>query len=194
MCLGETGEKVKELLKTSSELLSNGLAMVSQLQKILSSIDDLGGLVDRLKGEGQQRQLLGIDGEDEEIPDFIDLHARRLMAAPAGALKPDAVVAKDGSGQFKTIGEAINAVPKKNTKPFVIFVKAGIYKEYVMVGKGLNNVALIGEGPLKTRITGNRSVKGGYPTFHSGTLSQYYSLFFSIYYLRPNDKRLVDHF
>lgn len=178
MGTGETGEKVKELLKTSSELLSNGLALVSQLQKVLSSIDDLGGLIDRLKGD-QQRQLLGVAGEEEEIPDFIDLHARRLMAAPASTLKPDAVVAKDGSGKFKTIGEAVATVPKKNTKPFIIFVKAGIYKEYVVVAKGQNNVALIGEGPLKTRITGNRCVKGGYPTFHSATLSEFF-LFKSI--------------
>lgn len=149
--------------------------MVTQLQKIFSNIDDLGGLLDQLKGGqgGQQRQLLGVSGEEEEIPDFIDLHARRLMAAPAATLKPDAVVAKDGSGQFKTISEAVATLPKKNTKPFVIFVKAGIYKEYVVIAKGQNNIALIGEGPLKTRITGNKCVKTGTPTFRSATLCEF---------------------
>ncbi|XP_057772189.1 pectinesterase-like [Salvia miltiorrhiza] len=181
---GDTGEKVKQILKTSSELLSNGLAMISELQKVFSSID-FGKIADGIKGltggDGikgltggagdEKRQLLGDEGDDDEIPEFIDVHARRLMAAPSGGVKADATVAQDGSGQFKTINDAVMTLPAKSTKPFVIFVKAGLYKEYVLIPRGVNNVAIIGEGPLKTRITGDKCVKNGFPTFHSATLT-----------------------
>ncbi|KAL1548296.1 pectinesterase [Salvia divinorum] len=169
---GETGKKVRELLETSGELLSNGLAMISQLQKFVSSID-FGKIAEGIKGlgltgGGEKRQLFS---SDEEIPDYVDVHARRLMAAAPPALKPDVTVAKDGSGQFKTITEALGTLPPKNIKPFVVFVKAGLYKEYVVVPKGMNNVAIIGEGPLKTRIIGSKCVKDGVPTFQSATLT-----------------------
>ncbi|KAG6431304.1 hypothetical protein SASPL_109383 [Salvia splendens] len=167
---GETGAKVRDLLKTSGELLSNGLAMISQLQKFVSSID-FGKIAEGIKGltgGGEKRALFS---SDEEVPDFVESHARRLMAAGPATLKPDATVAQDGSGQFKTISEALATLPPKNTKPFVVFVKAGLYKEYVVVPKGMNNVSIIGEGPEKTRITGDKCVKGGTPTFQSATLT-----------------------
>lgn len=171
---GETGAKVRDLLKTSGELLSNGLAMISQLQKFVSSID-FGKIADGIKGltgGGEKRQLLS---SEEDVPEFVDMHARRLMSAPHAALKPDATVAQDGSGQFKTISEAVATAPLKSTKPFVVFVKAGLYKEYVVVPKGMNNVAIIGEGPAKTRITGDKCVLTGTPTFQSATLSEHLS-------------------
>jgi pectinesterase len=43
-------------------------------------------------------------------------------------------VAADGSGQFKTVQEAIMAAPAgSRTKPVVIHVKAGIYKEFIHI-------------------------------------------------------------
>ena len=38
------------------------------------------------------------------------------------------VVAKDGSGNFKTVQAAVNSIPKSNKKRVVIQIKAGIYK------------------------------------------------------------------
>ncbi|KZV41483.1 pectinesterase/pectinesterase inhibitor 28-like [Dorcoceras hygrometricum] len=156
---GDTGEKMKQLLKSASELSSNGLAMVTDFTSILSSLQ-LGNI-------GSSRRLL----EANDTPSFVDNTGRRLLAAPSTSLKPNAVVAQDGSGQFKTIGAAISTVPKKNNQTFVIFVKAGLYKETVIIPKKVNNIVLIGEGPDKTRITGNKNFADGTQTFHTATLA-----------------------
>ncbi|KAK6161077.1 hypothetical protein DH2020_004458 [Rehmannia glutinosa] len=155
---GDTGEKMKKLLKTSGELLSNGLAMVTDFSTILSSLN---------LGSFSSRRLLADDG----IPSFVDARARKLMAATPISLKPNAVVAQDGSGQFKTIGAALATLPKKTNQTFVIFVKAGIYKETVIIPRHVNNVVLIGEGPLKTRISGNKNYADGTQTFHTAVLA-----------------------
>ncbi|CAI9118960.1 OLC1v1020594C1 [Oldenlandia corymbosa var. corymbosa] len=153
---GDAGEKMKELLKTSRELSSNALAMVSDIGKIFSSLNI----------PGFNRRLMS----DETYPEYIAASTRRLMEA--GALKPNAVVAQDGSGQFKTIMEAVNTVPKKNTAPFVILIKAGVYKEYVELPKKVDNIYLIGEGPTKTKITGNKNYEiAKIGTFQTATLS-----------------------
>ncbi|KAI7724433.1 hypothetical protein M8C21_017276 [Ambrosia artemisiifolia] len=49
----------------------------------------------------------------------------------AKMLKPNVVVAQDGSGTFRTIMDAVTTVPKNNMRPFVIFIKKGIYNEHV---------------------------------------------------------------
>lgn len=62
----------------------------------------------------------------------------------------DLVVAKDGSGDFFTVQDAINAVPdyRKNTRT-TILVKEGTYKEKVIIPASKNAVSLIGEGDVK---------------------------------------------
>lgn len=60
--------------------------------------------------------------------------------------KYDFVVAQDGSGDFFTIQEAINAVPdfRKNIRT-TILVRKGIYKEKVIVPESKINVSLVGQ-------------------------------------------------
>lgn len=65
----------------------------------------------------------------------------------------DIVVAKDGSGNVKTVQEAFDKVPTNNTKTFMIFVKKGTYKQKVKLVKGKNNVLLIGEEVATTIMT-----------------------------------------
>ena len=62
----------------------------------------------------------------------------------------DLVVAKDGSGDFFTVQEAINAVPdyRKGART-TILVKEGTYKEKVIIPASKNAVSLIGEGDVK---------------------------------------------
>ncbi|KAJ0551724.1 putative pectinesterase [Helianthus annuus] len=72
--------------------------------------------------------------------------------------KPDVVVAQHGSGDFKSIQKAvdyamIHRMPKKR---FVIYVKAGIYKEYVEIPETVKYITMYGDGINKTIITGNR--------------------------------------
>nr|GFD42108.1 pectinesterase 31-like protein [Tanacetum cinerariifolium] len=42
-------------------------------------------------------------------------------------------VAQDGSGDFRTVQEAINAVPDLRKKETTIFIKKGIYKEKLVL-------------------------------------------------------------
>ncbi|XP_042025018.1 pectinesterase-like [Salvia splendens] len=161
---GESGAKVREMLKTSGEMMSKGFAMVIDFKNTYESVKkDLGDLVNSIKAP---RQLL----VGESIPDFIKGHARKLVENPKIALNPNVVVAQDGSGQFKTITEAVQSVPPKNKTPYVILVKEGLYNEYVEIPKKVDEVILIGEGPLKTRITGNKCFTNGVQTYDSATL------------------------
>ncbi|KAK4433900.1 putative pectinesterase/pectinesterase inhibitor 21 [Sesamum alatum] len=150
---GDTGEKMKKLLITAREMSSNGLAMVTNMSSILSSLQ---------MGSVASRKLLS----EEE---FVSRNLRSLLAASPG--KPNIVVALDGSGQFNSINAAIASVPPKNDVPFVIYVKAGLYKEYVQIPKKMNRIILIGDGPLKTRITGRKNFAEGVKTYHTATLA-----------------------
>ncbi|RAW00044.1 pectinesterase family protein [Pseudochryseolinea flava] len=71
----------------------------------------------------------------------------------AQSLVPDFIVSADGSGNFKTVQEAINAVPDFRKKETIIFVKAGTYKEKLQLHPTKQKVKLIGEDVQKVKIT-----------------------------------------
>ncbi|XP_024026227.1 probable pectinesterase/pectinesterase inhibitor 7 [Morus notabilis] len=83
-------------------------------------------------------------------------------------------VSQDGTGNFTTINEAIDVAPN-NTEAsngyFVIYVKAGVYEEYVSIEKKKKYLMVIGDGINQTIITGNRSVVDGWTTFKSATFA-----------------------
>ena len=62
-------------------------------------------------------------------------------------------VAKDGSGDFKSVQEALDAVPAGKDRPFTIYIKNGTYKEVVVVDARKNFITLIGEDEFKTILT-----------------------------------------
>ncbi|KAG2331044.1 hypothetical protein Bca52824_002224 [Brassica carinata] len=84
---------------------------------------------------------------------------------------PDAVVAQDGSGDYKTIQEAVEGAGERprESKRYVIHVKAGVYQEYVKVGIKSHNIMIVGDGIGKTIITGDKSKGRGFSTFKSAT-------------------------
>lgn len=63
------------------------------------------------------------------------------------------VVAKDGSGDYKTIQEAINHTKAFSPKRITIFIKNGIYKEKVKLHEWNSNLILKGENKDLTIIT-----------------------------------------
>lgn len=63
------------------------------------------------------------------------------------------MVAQDGSGNYKTINEAVASVPDGNQNLISIYIKNGIYKEKLVFGKLKTNIALLGEDMYKTIIT-----------------------------------------
>lgn len=63
------------------------------------------------------------------------------------------VVAKDGSGTFGTVQEAILAVPDFRKETTTIFVKRGVYKEKLIIPSTKINVHIIGEDVSQTIFT-----------------------------------------
>ncbi|KAL6548225.1 hypothetical protein OROGR_008646 [Orobanche gracilis] len=96
---------------------------------------------------------------------------RHLLQAGPGSIDPDVIVAKDGSGKYRTINEALQEAPQKHNGTFVIYIKEGVYEEYVTVNKTTWSVMFIGDGPNKTKIIGNRSKIGGWETFWTATVA-----------------------
>ncbi|CAL5046521.1 unnamed protein product [Urochloa decumbens] len=78
-------------------------------------------------------------------------------------------VAKDGTGNFRTVGEAVAAAPNSSQARTVIRVKAGTYEENVEVPPYKTNVALVGDGRETTVITGSRSAADGWTTYRTAT-------------------------
>ena len=74
------------------------------------------------------------------------------------------IVAQDGSGTFKTIQEAVNAVRDHSQVRVVITVKAGTYREKLVIPAWKKNIALVGESREKTIITGNDYSGKEFPT------------------------------
>jgi pectinesterase len=84
------------------------------------------------------------------------------------------LVAKDGSGDFTCIQEAIDRVPADNREPVTIRIKPGVYREKLHIEKP--NLTLLGDDALNTVITyddyAQKLFPGGEPyhTFHSYTV------------------------
>uniref|UniRef100_A0A7N0UK16 Pectinesterase n=1 Tax=Kalanchoe fedtschenkoi TaxID=63787 RepID=A0A7N0UK16_KALFE len=152
----EAKKKMEKAIQSAKELTSNALVMVNQIEKVLSS----------LSFTGTSRRLLSDDG----FPTWLSEGKRQLLSVPASRIKPNAVVAKDGSGQFKTLTDALAQVPiRKDNRTYVIHVKAGVYQEYVEIGKKMTHIMIIGDGPTKTKFTGSKNYVDGVNTFKTGT-------------------------
>ncbi|WP_297094463.1 pectinesterase family protein [uncultured Draconibacterium sp.] len=76
-----------------------------------------------------------------------------LLLAAASASALDFVVAKDGSGDFTTVQEAIDAVPDFRKNRTTIFIKQGIYKEKLVLPASKTLVTFIGEDLENTILT-----------------------------------------
>jgi len=156
----EAGKKMKDLLMIGMEMSSNVLAIVTELADTITNSN-----VTNLLGH---RHLQG-----SESPSWNDHH--RLLNENASLVnhKPNVTVAKDGNGDFKNINEALKQVPEKNKRPFVIYIKEGIYQEYVQVTKDMTHVVFIGDGGKKTRITGNKNFIDGINTYKTSTIGMF---------------------
>ena len=86
------------------------------------------------------------------------MSACAMIYAQADSSPYQAIVAVDGSGDYKTVQEAINAVPDGQTKPWLILIKNGLYNEQVIIPKNKPYVHLIGQDKDKTIIHLNLNV------------------------------------
>ncbi|KAL5701123.1 pectinesterase [Ranunculus cassubicifolius] len=83
----------------------------------------------------------------------------------------DIVVAKDGTGNYTTIGEALDTIPSYKTNRTVIYVRKGLYHEHVAIPSEKTRITLFGDGIDKTIIRDNRSVVDGWGTYDSATVA-----------------------
>lgn len=93
------------------------------------------------------------------------------LSANAQTYPKSFTVAKDGSGDFKTIQEAVNAVRDLSEVQVPIYIKNGIYKEKLVIPSQKSKISLIGENKEQTIITfDDYSGKNGINTYTSHTV------------------------
>jgi pectinesterase len=73
--------------------------------------------------------------------------------------KADVVVAADGSGRFNSVEQAVDATPAGLAKPYIIFVKKGIYKGPLAIPADKRFIHLVGEDWDTTVLTGDLNAK-----------------------------------
>ncbi len=74
-------------------------------------------------------------------------------SASAGLVRADIVVAADGSGDYKTVQEAIAKVPDNSATRTVLRIKPGTYQGQIIVPKEKKNVTFQGDDVEKTILT-----------------------------------------
>ncbi|PYT01782.1 MAG: pectate lyase [Acidobacteria bacterium] len=85
--------------------------------------------------------------------------------------KADIIVSADGSGNAKSVQEAIDKVPSNNKQRIIIRIKPGTYTEQVRVPADKPYISFVGESAEKTKITFNLSNKA------AGSTSASYSIY-----------------
>jgi pectinesterase len=127
--------------KTIEELYFSQLSQGNQMMKRLQQLMPVAGV------------LAGVLG----------LMTGALAADSAPPAKPNFVVAADGSGDFKTVQEAINAAPDNSDARVVIRIKPGTYHEQIIVLKTKSKLTLLGEDAVTTILNWNRNVNDPIP-------------------------------
>nr|GLL23336.1 pectinesterase-like [Ipomoea trifida] len=141
--------QISRTMEYHSRLASNALALVNRITKTSPET------------RNAERHL------SERFPSWVSAGDRKMLESPSGGtVQADAVVAKDGSGNYKTVSEAIKAAGGGR---FVIYVKSGVYKEKIRTNK--DGITLIGDGKYSTIITGDDSVGGGSSLQESATFA-----------------------
>ncbi|MBA0738633.1 hypothetical protein Gogos_011965 [Gossypium gossypioides] len=147
-------QTLPSMLGNITKLISNSLA-INKATTVTSSTSHSNF------AKVANRRLLS-DG----FPAWLSVADRKLLQTTGAPPKADIVVAQDGSGNFKTITEAVAAAG--GGKRTVIYVKAGVYKENVDIKRSAKNIMLIGDGIDATIVTGSKNAQTT-TTFRSAT-------------------------
>ncbi|RWW81714.1 hypothetical protein BHE74_00009876 [Ensete ventricosum] len=149
--------------------LASSSFVTNHLSESLSNMLAVNIGTPRDKPPPKNRRLLS-----HEFPQWVKAADRKLIQAGVN-IKPDLVVAKDGSGNYKTISEAVAASVnrRQGTSRFVIYVKAGVYKETVDIATNMKNLMMFGDGKDATIVTGSKNFVDGTPTFDTATFRKF---------------------
>ncbi|KAE9601561.1 putative pectinesterase [Lupinus albus] len=145
--------------RDSREFVSNALAIVSRV----NTIGIGGGLFPHIPNS----PIGSLD--NEKFPKWLHKDDRRILKAADDKPTPNVTVAKDDSGDFKTISEALEKIPENYEGRYVVFVKEGVYNETVIITKKMQNLTLYGDGSQKSIITGSKNFRDGVRTFQTAS-------------------------
>ncbi len=151
----ELAKSLNDPLTNTTHLSLNALAIVDTVASVLGKIKT--ALPADLTSKSRRLLTDGNNVDKEGYPTWFSASDRKLLQARPNNIRPDVVVAQDGSGQFKSIQEAINAAPANNPNRHIIYVKAGIYREQVEVPSKVINLFMYGDGPRRTIVTGHKN-------------------------------------
>jgi pectinesterase len=76
-----------------------------------------------------------------------------FVAKVDGKTPSQFIVAADGSGQFRTVQQAVDHIPDNNTQRVVIRIKPGVYREQIRVSAGKRYLTFRGDDPRRTILT-----------------------------------------
>ncbi|KAL9674194.1 hypothetical protein QQ045_030464 [Rhodiola kirilowii] len=107
----------------------------------------------------------------KHFPHWLASNDMKLISQGPGGISVDAIVAKDGTGDYTSITDAVHSAPDRGTSRYVIYVKKGVYEENVDIKKKKWNIFMFGDGMNNTIITGSKSFGGGSTTFRSATFA-----------------------
>ncbi|MCL7030992.1 hypothetical protein MKW94_014710 [Papaver nudicaule] len=103
------------------------------------------------------------------LPSWVTMRDNKLLETLPNTVKPNVVVAKDKSGNYTSVQQAVTAAPNNSDTRYVIHIKAGVYKERVVIGKMKTNLTFVGDG-MNATVTGSLNCVDGTSTYNSGTV------------------------
>lgn len=171
--------QISKKMSHLSQLSSNQLALANRIGSCKSTNININN---NNKNNITRRRLVENDHHDQghehdddhaekeggAFPKWVSRRDRKLLQAITPTpIKANAVVAQDGTGNYRTVSEAIQAASGGR---FVIYVKRGVYKEQINTNK--DGITLIGDGKYQTIIVGDDSVAGGSSMPRTATFSK----------------------
>ncbi|XP_057969483.1 probable pectinesterase/pectinesterase inhibitor 40 [Malania oleifera] len=159
---------LQNTLTPISQTISNCLALIKYVE---TNHNTPNYFQERDQTRQEDMQMLFTKMPRDGFPTWMTVGDQMLMERMAlPKMKPNIVVASDGSGQYQTIREAVRMAPSRSNKRFVIQIKAGVYNESVEISREKVNLMLVGDGMNSTIITASRNFADGFSTFTSATL------------------------
>ncbi|XP_065848727.1 pectinesterase-like [Euphorbia lathyris] len=147
----------------------NVLRLCSNALALIKNMTDTDLAREKNSNSFSRKKLEEENGMGMGWPKWLSAGDRRLLQATT--VTPNVVVAADGSGNYRTVSEAVAAAPERSSSRYIIKINAGVYKENVDVPSRKTNIMFVGDGRTTTIITGNRNVIDGSTTFNSATVA-----------------------
>lgn len=123
--------------------------------------------------------VLSVNAQQTSTDTTWKLKARQKGLTSIPAYPKTLLVAQDGSGDYNTIQEAVNAVRDLSQEQVIIHVKPGVYHEKLVIPSWKTKVSLVGESNITTIITNNdysgKDYPGGRDAFGRSKYSTYTS-------------------